>query len=133
MTDFDLGRRYDAVLCLFSSIGYVRTLDNVERTLRRFREHVAEGGVTVCRMSCSGRRGRLSAVDFHYLIGREEGIEHATETHEPGLFTREGLEARFAAAGFAAVAYDPEGLIGRGLFTARASDRGPARQRPDAR
>jgi len=79
-----------------------------------------------------GRHGRLSTLDFHYLIGREAGIEDATETHELGLFTRKELEARFAAAGFAAVDYDPEGLIGRGLFTARVSDRGPARQRPDA-
>ncbi len=47
MTDFDLGRRYDAVLCLFSSIGYVKTLENVERALRRFRAHLAGGGVVV--------------------------------------------------------------------------------------
>src|SRR3954468_6666286 len=36
MTSFDVQRRYDVVLCLFSSIGYVRTLANVERALIRF-------------------------------------------------------------------------------------------------
>lgn len=147
MTDFHVERRYDAVLCLFSSIGYVRTLENVERTLRRFREHLTVGGVVVvepwiephawqngrvfmhaaeaddvavCRMSHSGRRGDISVLAFHYLIGRGEGIEHLTETHELGLFTRQQLERCFAAAGFTAVEYDPEGLIGRGLFTATA-------------
>lgn len=146
-TDFDLGRRYDAVLCLFSSIGYVKTLDNVERALGRFRAHLADGGVvvvelwlepdawhtgrvylhtaeseevTVCRMSVSGQRGRLSVIDFHYLVGTSTGIEHMTETHELGLFTRDELERRFVAAGFTEIEYDPEGLIGRGLFTARA-------------
>lgn len=149
MTTFELGRRYDAVLCLFSSIGYVRTVENVERTLRRIREHLAPGGVvvlepwiepgawqsgrvflhtaeaedvTVCRMSHSARRGDVSVVEFHYLVGRDEGMEHLTETHELGLFAREDLERCFGAAGFAEVGYDPEGLIGRGLFTARVTE-----------
>lgn len=149
MTDFDLGRRYDVVLCLFSSIGYVKTLENVERTLRQFREHLAAGGVvvvepwiepaawqsgrvfmhtaesedvTVCRMSHSGQRDRTSVLEFHYLIGRDEGIEHIAETHELGLFTRAELEGCFAAAGFTDVEHDAEGLMGRGLFTARLRD-----------
>src|SRR3954462_10482336 len=41
MRDFHLPRRYDAVICLFSSIGYVRTLDGVSEAIARFREHVA--------------------------------------------------------------------------------------------
>jgi SAM-dependent methyltransferase len=47
MTDFDLGRRYDAVICLFSSIAYVKTIENVTRTLRCFARHLHEGGVVV--------------------------------------------------------------------------------------
>jgi hypothetical protein len=35
MVAFQLRRRYDAVLCLFSSIGYVRTLANVRRAPAR--------------------------------------------------------------------------------------------------
>src|SRR5690242_4380583 len=30
MSDFHVPQRYDAVLCLFSSIGYVKTIDRVE-------------------------------------------------------------------------------------------------------
>ncbi|MCI0434044.1 MAG: class I SAM-dependent methyltransferase [Gemmatimonadetes bacterium] len=33
MINFDLARQYDAVLCLFSSIGYVRTLDRLSRAV----------------------------------------------------------------------------------------------------
>src|SRR6266508_1481571 len=47
MSDFHLPHRYDAVTCLFSSIGYLRTLDRVVRALTCFREHLAPGGVIV--------------------------------------------------------------------------------------
>lgn len=33
MRNFDLGKTYDVILCLFSSIGYVKTLDNVIQAL----------------------------------------------------------------------------------------------------
>jgi 2-polyprenyl-3-methyl-5-hydroxy-6-metoxy-1,4-benzoquinol methylase len=42
MSDFHLSHRYDAVLCLFSSIGYLQTLDRVSRAFACFREHLAQ-------------------------------------------------------------------------------------------
>src|SRR6266705_2011642 len=33
MTDFDLGMTYDAVTCLFSAIGYVHTVDRMNRAI----------------------------------------------------------------------------------------------------
>src|SRR5215510_7812994 len=47
MSDFHLPRRYDALLCLFSSIGYLCTLERVTRALVCFREHLAPGGVAL--------------------------------------------------------------------------------------
>ena len=47
MSDFHLSQRYDAVLCLFSSIAYLQTLDRVGLALACFREHLAPGGVIV--------------------------------------------------------------------------------------
>lgn len=41
MTDFSLAERYDAVICMFSSIGYVRTLPALERALCCFTQHLA--------------------------------------------------------------------------------------------
>jgi 2-polyprenyl-3-methyl-5-hydroxy-6-metoxy-1,4-benzoquinol methylase len=38
MTNFTLNKKYDVVMCLFSSIGYVQTLDNVVRTLGCFKD-----------------------------------------------------------------------------------------------
>jgi SAM-dependent methyltransferase len=147
MTSFELPQRYDVILCLFSSIGYVRTLENVRRTLDRLREHLADGGialiepwfapgvlqsghvsiktaesesVSVARMSYMTVEDRLSRLRFEYLIGRPAGIEHAVEIHELGLFTTEELLECFRQAGLQAT-HDPKGLCGRRLFVARAA------------
>jgi SAM-dependent methyltransferase len=145
MRDFDLGRRYDVVTCLFSSIGYVGTLDGLRAAFATFRRHVTDGGVvlvepwltpeaaqpgpvhvvtaegeevTVVRMSLLEVEGRDSRLRFEYLVGREDGIQHLRETHALGLFTVEETLEAFAAAGLAAD-HDPQGLSGRGLYVAR--------------
>jgi SAM-dependent methyltransferase len=145
LVEFDLGRRYDAIVCLFSSIGYVRTVENLGRSLRCFARHPEPGGVAliepwfppgvmqhgyvtslsaddggtkISRMSRTVIDGRISRLDFEYLIGRPEGIERASEIHELGLFTREEYADAFRAAGFDA-RYDESGLSGRGLWLAR--------------
>jgi SAM-dependent methyltransferase len=147
MVSFSLPRRYDVILCLFSSIGYVRTLDNVTRALDTFRRHLAPDGiaivepwfppgvlvsgrtsaksgatqgVAVCRMSHTRVDGRISRLQFEYLIGRPAGIEHASEIHELGLFTTQEMRLCFHAAGLD-VEYDPVGLSDRGLYIARPS------------
>ena len=147
MTSFALPRKYDVVLCLFSAIGYVKTLDNVRRTLERFRAHLADGGIVVvepwfapgviengyvsartakadgiavARMTHNTVEGRLSTLRFDYLIGRASGIEHATELHELGLFTTEETLDCFEHAGLRAT-HDPKGLFDRGLFVARVA------------
>jgi len=145
MTSFELARSYDVILCLFSSIGYVLTLEKVRRTFDRFREHLTDDGIvlvepwfvpgmlqagrvaiktaettggSVARMSHIELDGKLSRQRFKYLIGRPDGIEHAVEVHELGLFTTEEMLACFHEAGLHAT-YDPKGPTGRGLFVAR--------------
>lgn len=145
MSDFRLPDRYDAVLCLFSSIGYLVTLDRVARALGCFREHLApEGvalvepwfppgvlepdkrfthsgesqGVKVSRHSRTVIDGRQSRLLFDYEIDEHGKVRHMSEVHELGLFTTEELTGAFRAAGLD-VQHDPEGLTGRGLFVAR--------------
>ena len=147
MNSFELPQRYDVILCLFSSIGYVRTLENVRRTFGRFRAHLSEGGivlvepwftpgalesgrifvkaaeaegVSVCRMSHMEIEGRDSHLRFEYLIGRPSGIERASESHALGLFTVEEMLECFRDAGLQAT-HDPQGPYGRGLYLARAA------------
>jgi len=146
MTRFALGKTYDIILCLFSSIGYVRTLEKVVKTLACFKAHLNPGGLLlvepwftpetwkphasvhmltaetaegkVCRMNVSGQEERLSILDFHYLVGTPAGVTHFTERHELGLFTIEEMLVAFKEAGLE-VKYDPDGLTGRGLYIAR--------------
>ncbi|SFP43060.1 N-dimethyltransferase [Amycolatopsis arida] len=47
MTDFDLGRRFDVVTCLYSAIGYVRTVDRMRAALRCMARHLEPGGVLI--------------------------------------------------------------------------------------
>jgi ubiquinone/menaquinone biosynthesis C-methylase UbiE len=145
MEDFDLGRQYDAVLCLFSSIGYLVTLERVGHALDCFRRHVAPDGVVVVepwfepgvidptRISrhtgtlAAGRVERVSQIDvddrvsrihFGYTIETDAGAHEAAEVHELGLFTTGEMQQAFEAAGFTAT-FDFPGLMGRGLWVAR--------------
>jgi predicted enzyme related to lactoylglutathione lyase len=145
MSEFRLPSRYDAVLCLFSSIGYLRTLPRVTRAFRCFREHLAPGGVAVIepwfapgvldpervfrhggeangvrveRVSRVEIEGRVSRLHLDYEITDLTGTRRAQEVHELGLFTKEEMMQAFREAGLDAT-HDPQGLTGRGLFVAR--------------
>jgi ubiquinone/menaquinone biosynthesis C-methylase UbiE len=148
MTAFDLGKPFDIVTCLFSSIGYVKTLKNLSRAVTCMARHLKSGGLLViepwftpdtwrsgtvhaifidepelkiARINTSFATGRLSVFDLHYVIGTPAGTEHLVEHHELGLFTTEEMGAALTAAGLD-VTFDHQGLMGRGLFIGRRSD-----------
>jgi ubiquinone/menaquinone biosynthesis C-methylase UbiE len=145
MTDFDLGKEFDVVTCLFSSIGYVRTLDNLNRAVKCMSNHLIAGGVLIvepwftpdswnpgtvaanfidepelkiARMNISCVEGKLSYFDFHYLIATQEGVQSFNERHELGLFEIEEMSETMNRSGLEVI-YDAEGLTGRGLFIGR--------------
>jgi SAM-dependent methyltransferase len=148
MSAFDLPERYDAVVSLFSSIGYLRTLDRLVTALRCFRRHLAPGGIVVVepwlapgvidpsrlgrdeaevdgvrivRTSRIEGDGRVSLLRLEYEISDASGTRHAEEIHELGLFTVEEILASFGEAGLDAT-HDPVGLhMNRGLFVAKLS------------
>lgn len=145
MTSFEVDEPYDVVLCLFGSIGHVVEEDRLRAAVRCMAAAVRPGGLlvlepwfepgamqdgyvvvntaksddlSVCRMSRTSIRGDVSRLEFEYLVGRPTGIERLSEIHELGLFTRTLMEESMRAQGLD-VSYDPEGLIGRGLYVAR--------------
>jgi SAM-dependent methyltransferase len=142
MIDFDLGRTFDIVTCLFSAIGYVKTLANLSQAIQCMAQHLIPGGVLliepwftpetwrpgtvharfidepdlkIARINTSFVEGRLSLMDMHYLIGTPAGTEHYVERHELGLFTTEEVYHALTIGGLE-VTYDATGLTGRGLY-----------------
>ena len=145
MSDFELPQQYDAVLCLFSSIGYLQTLDRVRRAFSCFRDRLTPqgiiivepwfapgvlepgrvtrqtaeaNGIRVSRVSRVEIEGNISRLFFEYEISDSTGTRHASELHELGLFTTTELLRTFEDAGLQAD-YDPKGLTERGLYIAR--------------
>jgi SAM-dependent methyltransferase len=142
MRDFDLGRRFDAVTCLFSSIGYMRSVEELETAVAAMARHLEPGGallvepwltpeavrephvaavfvdepeLKIARVNTIEVDGRRSSFEFQYLVGTPASVEHFTERHDLTLFTHEEQLAAFRAAGLA-VEHDEEGLMGRGLY-----------------
>ena len=142
MRNFDLGRQFDVVTCLFSAIGYMKSKTELRKAIQAMSRHLLPGGVLlvepwfspeqwnvgrvtvnevnkpdikIIRMALAGKRRRISLLEFQYLIGTSKGLQHITEHHEFGLFSREEYMDAFILAGLE-VLHDPDGLFGRGLY-----------------
>ncbi len=142
MVNFDVGRHYDVVICMFSSIGYAKTVPRLRKALRTMRKHVLPGGLVIvepwlkpevfrpghisavfvdqpdlkiARMNTTKIRDRVSVLNFHYLVATLKGIAHFTEYHELGLYTHDDYLAAYRKTGLE-VLYEPEGPMGRGLY-----------------
>jgi SAM-dependent methyltransferase len=145
MVNFDLGRTYDVVTCLFSAIGIVGTYERLERAIWCMARHVRVGGALiiepwftperwhpaepfivigevngerVSRLSVGIREGHRSVLLHHYMRGLPYTIEHHDERIELGLFTRDEMTWAYEFAGMEAE-YESEGLMGRGLYVGK--------------
>ena len=146
MAELALGRTFDAVICLFSAIGYMETRPNLFRAVAAMARHLNPGGVLivepwilpenwrpggttyvhmgevgedkVVRVSATSRSGDVSVLDFHYVWASPGHITSGDEQHRLGLFSREDYLDACASAGLAA-AWEDEGLIDRGLVVGR--------------
>jgi SAM-dependent methyltransferase len=149
MRALDLGRRFDAVVCMFSSIGYVGDGEQLRRAVGSMARHLEPAGVLVvepwlspdriqvphvgavfvdepelkiARVNAIELDGRRSIMEMHYVVGRPHGVEHFTELHELTLFEVEEMLEAFRLAGLD-VEYDAEGgPMGRGLYVGVAPD-----------
>jgi len=142
LRNFDFDRQFNVVTCLFSAIGYMTTKADLIKAIKNMSRHLLPGGVLlvepwftpeqwkpghistievakpemrIVRMSHSGKKGKLSLLEFEYLIGTSKGIQHIKEHHEFGLFTHEEYMAVFKKAGLNVI-HEPEGVDGRGLY-----------------
>ena len=135
MMEFDLGKKYDVITCLYSSIALLKTLDNVKKAIKCMVNHLADGGLLliepwwdadqlwegklmfsssdqpdmkICCMYIIKREGQVSIFDMHYMVGTEEGIETFVEREELGLFTQQQYTESLEAAGLKVHYYDTD-------------------------
>lgn len=129
MRTFQVDATFEALICLFSSVGYLRDTGELHAALRTMADHLAPGGVLVLdgwvrpeawvdggsahvevakrdavqvvRMSRSERHGTTTRLEMHHLLATEAGIEHLVDHHELTLFSRADYEEALRGAGFA--------------------------------
>lgn len=143
MRDFSLGRRFTAVTCMFSSIGYLSGSAQLDSALSCCARHLVPGGVlviepwwfpetfldgyvagdvvtvegqTIARVSHSVRDGHMTRMEIHWVVAdATNGPRHLVQQHELTLFEREQYEKAFAQAG-CEVEYLQKRQSGPGLF-----------------
>lgn len=142
MVDFSLPRSFDVVACLFSSVAYVKTPENLTSTVASMKRHLRPGGLILLEpwftpetfwtgtitanfvdepdtkiawMYTSEVEDGLAVLDMHYLVGTPQSVDHFTERHELGLFSHDQYCAAIEETELA-VTHDPEGPFGRGLY-----------------
>ncbi|UCB42831.1 MAG: class I SAM-dependent methyltransferase [Dehalococcoidales bacterium] len=146
MVDFVLERRFDALVCLYGSIGFVRTLENLNKAVSNFAAHLKSGGilcltpwstqeefqpnivvdtvkhphVRISRMENVKRKAPgLIEVDFHHLVGREGIVTYHTQSMEIGLFSRQQYLDAISNAQLELMEYYEGSDIPMSLFVAR--------------
>ena len=114
MKNLRLGKQFDVILCLLSSIGYVKTAAGLEKTIQNFSKHLKEGGlaliepsyaksayvsgeprvtsydgkeVKIARINCTNFRQTTAVLNMHLLIAEKgKDAKYFLDKHELGLF-----------------------------------------------
>jgi trans-aconitate methyltransferase len=142
MLDFRLNKKFDAIICMFSSIGYLKSVEELSASIRNFVSHLNQNGIIiiepwftpdtwesgkkviltaenekikVCRMNHSYIENGNSILNFHYMVNSENGVEYFNERHELKLFSKEEMLNAFKINNLH-VEFEDGGLIGRGLY-----------------
>lgn len=128
MRTFDLGRRFDVVVCLFSAIGYMPRKTDRDRAIANIFRHVEPGGVAliegwvrpsrwrgdgisldtydgpeckIARVTHAFRRGDRSFLDIQYLIAEpKKPVRHVAEAQTNQLVEPSEMLDSFRRAGF---------------------------------
>ena len=144
MKTLNLGKQFDVIICLLSSIGYVKTAMSLEKTIQNFSRHLKKGGLALIEPSHAksfyvsgeprittydGKDAKIARVNFtkirqttavlnmHILIAEKgKDAKYFVDRHELGLFGINNTLRIMKAAGLKSK-YLKSGLMtGRELF-----------------
>jgi SAM-dependent methyltransferase len=127
MIRFDLNKKFDVLICLFSSIGYVQTFDNLVKTLKNFYNQMEDGGLLIVepwmfkkdfnrlylgfdklldenakfvRMTMSKIVKSRWLLIMHYLVKEDGKIKHLKEVHRMLALNSQDYVKALNIAGF---------------------------------
>jgi len=130
LIDFELNKEFDALICLYGSIGFVRTVDNLRASLKRIAAHLRPDGLAlitpwstveafqdmlvvdaidrpdlkIARMEqVRLKEPKIVEVTFHHLLGKNDDVTYHKQSMEIGLFSREEYMSAMTGAGLKVV------------------------------
>ena len=130
LIDFNLAAEFDAMICLYGSIGFVKTVDNLRASLKRIAAHLRPNGLAlitpwstveefqdllvvdavdkpgfkIARMEqVRLKEPKVVEVTFHHLLGTGNDVNYHKQSMEIGLFSREEYMAAMTDAGLKVV------------------------------
>lgn len=130
LIDFTLEQRFDAMICLYGSIGFVKSAENLRASMQRLAAHLRPGGVAlvtpwstveefqdlivvdstdrpdlkIARMEqVRLKEPGLVEVTFHHLLGRDNQVTYHKQVMEIGLFSQEEYRSALTDAGLEVV------------------------------
>ena len=114
MKTMRLRKKFDVIICILSSIGYVKTVTSLEKTIGNFSDHLKKGGLVliepshsksfylrgepkittydgkdtkIARINFSKTRKTTAVLNMHILIAdRGKDAKYYLDAHELGLF-----------------------------------------------
>jgi len=130
LIDFKLEAEFDAMICLYGSIGFVKTVDNLHASMKRIAAHLRPNGLAlitpwstvedfqdllvvdavdkpdlkIARLEqVRLREPGIVEVVFHHLLGKNNDVTYHKQSMEIGLFTREEYISAMTGAGLKVV------------------------------
>ncbi len=130
LIDFKLDSDFDAMICLYGSIGFVKTMDNLRASMKRISAHLRPDGLAlitpwstvedfqslivvdaadkpdlkIARMEqVRLKEPKIVEVTFHHLIGQNNEVTYHKQSMKIGLFSREEYRSAMTDAGLEVV------------------------------
>jgi len=129
MANFKLAQKFDVILCLFSSIAYNKTYEQLAQTLQNFYAHMSPNAILIfelfvdpdkymanqpfmlvvdkpdvklSRHNVSERVGDMAVLNMHTLVTTAKGTKYFSSCHHLMLFDPDRVATIVQAIGFKA-------------------------------
>ncbi len=119
MRTFNLNKKFDVVLCLFTAINYNLRIQDLIKTLKNFKRHLKEQGVIIFDSPLPQKRQdtadfldknvavlykiigkkKISKIIIHWLFRRKEKVEIIKDSHQLKFYNLNALSQAIQKAG----------------------------------